>query len=99
MQQALKAGVAVLVLATAACADSDPMGPSPVMLANATSEACETLTFNTTAGAADHMAVWGGTTLFGVAVSASGERYVDNHGANAGARAPRLFYSPIQTAV
>ena len=96
MKRQYKVGLAALAVMTAACSDSDPTGPGPLMLANVSTEVCETITFTTTGGAADHMDVWGGTTIFGVAVTASGERYVSPTGSFAGAQAPRLFYSPLQ---
>jgi hypothetical protein len=99
MKRQYKVGLAALAVMTAACSDSDPMGPGPLMLANVSTEVCQTITFNTTAGAADHMELWGGMTFEGVAVSASGERYVSPAGSFGGAMAPRLFYSPIQDAI
>lgn len=96
MKRQFKVGLAALAVVTAACADSDPTGPGPLMLANVATEVCQTITFNTTAGAADHMETWGGTTFDGVAVTASGLRYVNPVGSFGGAQAPRLFYSPIQ---
>ena len=99
MKRQFKVGFAALAVATAACSDGGPTGPGDMGLAYVTTEVCETITFNTTAGAADHGGLWAGTTIFGGTVTASGTRFVDPAGANGGAIAPRLFYSPIQTAI
>lgn len=96
MKQMVKAGLAALALTTAACSDdSGGMGPDPISMANVAVEECQVITFNTTGGAADHMDTWGGTTVFGFNVTASGSRYVNPAGSFGGARAPVLFYSPI----
>lgn len=97
MKRMVQLGVAAAAVFTAACSDGDSFGPDVNSLSYVTQEVCETITFNTTAGATDHGALWGGTNLFGVAVTASGSRFVDPTGALGGAIDPRLFFSPIQT--
>ena len=101
MKRQLKVGFAAMAVLAAACSDGDSFGPEAFDAASvAVAPVCETITFNTTGGATDHMQTWGGTTIFGVNVTASGSRYADPGGNFAAASlAPRLFYSPIELAI
>src|SRR5690606_30640844 len=75
MKQVLKAGVAVLVLGTAACSDESGLGPEPIMLSSTTADVCETISF----GGVAHLETFESKlSALGLTLTITGSTYTDD---------------------
>ena len=90
MKRAGKVGFTALAVLAAACSDNDMMAPSPVMLAEATTEQCETIDFEGLAHG-DVPGVGNTVEIFGNTLSFSADLYEAWLATTQGATSPRVF--------